>query len=1168
VAVLTSDSRKQLARVIQLARRVADTGARKALQALAVDRRDSYSSMSDLAKALRNRLRAHGHQLGDARYQDRNQAIEHLAHEVAYEHWHRMLFARFLTENHLLIEPESGVAVSMADCEELARELSEDPWALAGRFAQRMLPRIFRADDPALEVPLAPENQRTLERHLESLPTEIFVSDDALGWTYQFWQAEEKERIDDSEEKIGADELPAVTQLFTERYMVLFLFHNTIGAWHASKVLKEQSERIANSESEATLRDAMRLSARGGYDFHYLRLVREFRQGDVDGNFTGPGRPAAGAFEGWPRNASQLRILDPCCGSGHFLVEGLELLARLRMEEEDLGCEEAIRAVLADNLFGLELDPRCTQIAAFNVALTAWKLAGRPIELPQLHIASSGLAPNATKGEWLALAGNSERLLGGMERLYDLFEQAPVLGSLIDPRVLTRDSSMRDMYVAEFSDLQPILEQALEREALDDERAERAVTARGMAHAVELLADRYTLIITNVPFLARSKQGSQLREWAERHESDAKQDLATIVLSRAIRLTLHGGSVAVVTPQNWLNLTSYARLRSRLVNSCQLNLICRLGANAFREMNWWAATTALSVLTSSMLEEATLVSGIDVSEVKDQGDKARLLRTSAVTQRSQTLLAGLPDTRFAFDVEIAPRLLGEFADSLQGISTTDSPRFVTCFWESATIGDGHCRFQGSSRDHLLFGGRESVLAYDDLIREAPELGAAVRGRPAWNRLGVAVRQMRHLPATLYSGEPFDTNVAVICPKRSDLLPAIWAFCVSDGFLKSVRALDQKTNVTNATLVKVPFDVDHWERLANARYPKGLPEPESDRPSQWLFHGHPARTEPAAVLQVAVARLLGYRWPPEHDAEMRLSSKGREWVTRCQALDSLADGDGVVCLSALRGEAGAADRLRRLLSSAFEGEWSVTKERELLAAARGETTAGSLEQWLRDHFFEEHCKLFHYRPFIWHVWDSCKDGFHAFVNYHLLAGRDGLGRRTLKALTYSYLGDWIERQRAEQREEKEGAEARLAAAMRLQVQLEAILAGEPPLDIFVRWKPLHQQPVGWDPDINDGVRVNIRPFMSAELRAGSRKGAGILRWKPNIKWDKDRGKEPESLRPHKNFPWFWGCHGDGSFEERTNFMGGVQYDGNRWNQLHYSNDVKFAARERVAKDGED
>jgi len=137
---------------------------------------------------------------------------------------------------------------------------------------------------------------------------------------------------------------------------------------------------------------------------------------------------------------------------------------------------------------------------------------------------------------------------------------------------------------------------------------------------------------------------------------------------------------------------------------------------------------------------------------------------------------------------------------------------------------------------------------------------------------------------------------------------------------------------------------------------------------------------------------------------------------------------------------------------------------------------------------QHCKLFKNRPFIWHIWDGRREGFNVLVNYHML------GYARLERLIYTYLGDWIRTQRAEAEQGVAGAEGRLVAALELK-KLEAILEGEPPYDIYVRWKPLHEQPIAWNPDLNDGVRLNIRPFVEA----------GGLRRKFNIHWRKDRGK---------------------------------------------------------------
>jgi hypothetical protein len=210
---------------------------------------------------------------------------------------------------------------------------------------------------------------------------------------------------------------------------------------------------------------------------------------------------------------------------------------------------------------------------------------------------------------------------------------------------------------------------------------------------------------------------------------------------------------------------------------------------------------------------------------------------------------------------------------------------------------------------------------------------------------------------------------------------------------------------------------------------------------------------------------------------------------------------------------------------------------------------SLGTWVRDGFFQQHCELFHQRPFIWHIWDGLRDGFSALVNYHKL------DQKSLDALTYTYLGDWITRQSQAAASGVDGAQEKLAAAAQLKKRLELILAGEAPHDIFVRWKPLHQQPIGWDPDINDGVRLNIRPFLSVpDVKA---KGAGILRVKPKIKWDKDRGKEPQ--RPKEDFPWFWGWD-----EKTTDFPGGSTFTGERFNDCHYTIRCKQQARSEAAR----
>lgn len=1157
MSALASELRKKLDGVVVEARDVAEAGARAALEALAVHAREPYAHMTPEQRRLRNKLRARARQLGDTQDTSGLLSLNHLVHECAYEHWHRMLFARFLAENSLLIEPREEMAISLDEAEELAKDEGVDVWSFASRCAERMLPQIFRPEDPLLQVAFAREHRVKLEGLLDSLPKEVFTASDSLGWVYQFWQSKKKDEVNRSGVKIGADELPAVTQLFTEPYMVEFLFHNTLGAWRAGKKLVEQPAWAEEAESEDELRQKLALP---GVTWDYLRFVR-----GADGK-GGPWRPAAGTFDGWPKSASEIKVLDPCGGSGHFLVAGLQHLVPIRMEEEDLSAQEAVDAVLRDNLHGLEIDNRCCQIMAFALAFAAWTYpgAGGHRELPELHIACTGIGPQSAEDQWVRLAERAgmpadaaerERIKNGLLNLHRLFSQAPTLGSLIDPKKLPSD-----VFAADYRTLQPYMVAVLKAEDPDDETRERAIAAAGMVKAAELLASDYTIVITNVPYLGRNRQHDQLKIHLEARYKEGKADLATAFVLRCLESCATEGVSALVTPHGWQFLTTFKDLRERMLKRRTWHFVPRLGPGAFEGIGGHVVNVILPILSSNMPSRDNSIGGIDVADAATPQDKASRLRGNnggeivLVNQASQLKN---PDAAITFAASLVRSYLYEYAGCYQGLTTADDGKWRRHFWETQSLYDHWLPLRTPSQDRGLFAGREDVVA--KAFIETDDHTGVVRGRKAWGRPGVAIDRVGSLARTMYEGELFHSLVPVVVAHKKENHHAVAAFCLSDDFIATARETNQSLSIDNGYISKIPFDLAHWQMVAAEKYPEGLPEPESDDPTQWLFHGWPKVNLPAAgapplqplepeaagiaTLQVGVARVLGYQWTAELDPDMRLSKRARALVRCCEELLRFADTDGIVCIPSVRGEEPAADRLMALLHACGIGP---DKIRELTGGA-------TLDEWLRNTFFEQHCKLFHHRPFVWHIWDGRKrDGFHALLNYHRLAEGDGKGRKLLESLTYSYLGDWITRQKDGVKRGEGGADDRLAAAVELQKRLEAILEGEPPFDIFVRWKPLSEQPVGWEPDINDGVRLNIRPFLASDL-AGSKKGAGILRHKPNIKWAKNRGKEPD--RAKDEYPWFWGWD-----EKIQDFLGGDNFDGNRWNNLHYTNRAKQVARD--------
>lgn len=1100
MAKLNSTQRSFLEKTIVKARQLSEGSAVKALQNLAIDQSEPFTHMDTNQRNLRRRLCSKARLLGDEIVNGK-QYIEHLSYELAYEYWHKMLFAKFLEANNLLIHPVHQVSVSFEDCEEFSREEGyHDKWTAAAHYASHMLPVIFRPEDPLMQVEFPTEDRLVLEQLLESIEEEIFIAGDSLGWVYQFWQSEEKDRINKSEEKIDGERLPAVTQLFTEPYMVHFLIDNTIGAWWVSRHPGEKPP----------------------VEFEYIRLLDD-------------GTPAAGKFEGWPDNAKDINTLDPCMGSGHFIVELFNVLAPLRMHEEGLSKEEATNRVITDNLHGLEIDPRCTQIAAFNLAITAWRFNGKYIELPELNLACSGIAPKGKKEDWIKLVGDIQpqdvkaRMENGIGELYDIFQKAPELGSLIEPISLKSD-----LHTASFNELIPLLRNAIDRENIIDnnDKIERGVIAFGVSKAIQIMLNSYYLLTTNFPFLGAKRMDEYLFNYSKNEYYQSRHDLAYILFERAHKLMKIGANLAVVMPNNWLKATRIKVFRVSRIENEQFRFIIDLGSGAFSQISGEVVKVILFISENQPNTFENNFSAIDCSRQDDTIKKHTILY-GKITEQNQNKQLDNPNSKIIlgeFNTDLPS--LSKYADSFQGLMFKDRIRLLRYFWEKNRIDSNWCYLQSSIRNTSYFVGKNLICNWTDFINYYKTLGGNYKWNSSWGKKGICISQMSELPRSLFLGDKFDGNADVIIPKNENDLSILWSFIKSVDYIVELRKIDPKLDVNTASLVQVPFDYLKWKNIANENYPNGLPKPFSDDPTQWLFHGHPKPGENS--LQATLCRLLWYQWPAEKDEEMELADEARQYIKEIQAFNHLSDEDGIVCIPSVNWEQPAAERLRDYIKEVWQVDWDNNTISNLLRQA--DSKKSNLEQWLREEFFEQHTKLFHNRPFIWNIWDGRKDGFSALVNYHKL------DKAHLQRLIYTYLGDWIRQCELKVRDNEIGAEVLLIAAKKLKEKLELILEGEPPYDIFIRWKPLEKQPIGWEPDINDGVRLNIYPFIQA----------GILRKKPNIKWGKDRGKNPLGS--------LWGPERYNRYEDLEDEYKLKDEQGNIIYEL--TNDIKRKARKSI------
>ena len=265
---------------------------------------------------------------------------------------------------------------------------------------------------------------------------------------------------------------------------------------------------------------------------------------------------------------------------------------------------------------------RCTQIAAFNLALTAWKFCGHYKELPEMNLACSGIAPKGKVEDWIKLVGKVERaddkarMENGMKMLYAHFQLAPELGSLLDPTTIKADA-----FTASFEELQPVLKKALENEA-DSEQLERGVMAAGIAKAGVLLGNSHTLILTNPPFLGERKQSGSMLNFIRENFSYGKSDLATTFIQKFSNSKI-SKTFAAVSPHNWLFQISYKALRKSIISSGKISMLVELGSKPFQEPI--GSEVILIILTSNNENfygiDLTTYEGVDLNKMKLQTNR-------------------------------------------------------------------------------------------------------------------------------------------------------------------------------------------------------------------------------------------------------------------------------------------------------------------------------------------------------------------------------------------------------------------------------------------------------------------------------------------------------------------------------------------------------------------
>ncbi|WP_313037539.1 BREX-1 system adenine-specific DNA-methyltransferase PglX [Stutzerimonas nitrititolerans] len=384
----------------------------------------------------------------------------------------------------------------------------------------------------------------------EAMTPEACKDVEVIGWLYQFYISEKKDAVFEGlkkNQKITPENIPAATQLFTPHWIVRYLVDNSLGRlWLLNRPnsrLAEQIEYYIPPEKPES--DFLKIS--------------------------GP---------------EEIKVCDPACGSGHMLTYAFDLLYAM-YEEEGYDSAEIPEKILTHNLFGIELDERAGELAAFALTMKA--------RTRQRRFFNKGVKPNICVlekvsfsreelDEYMSFVGR-DLFTYGLRETLEQFSEADNFGSLIVPKVANVTDVLATL---ESKDMSSNLFLA--------ETHKKVLTVLRMADA---LSPRYAVVVANPPYMGGKGMNPRLSTWAKENFPSSKSDLFAMFIERNLDLTVKGGAVAMITMQSWMFLSSFESLRSRILNQHTILSMAHLGARAFDSIGGEVVSTTAFVLENA-----------------------------------------------------------------------------------------------------------------------------------------------------------------------------------------------------------------------------------------------------------------------------------------------------------------------------------------------------------------------------------------------------------------------------------------------------------------------------------------------------------------------------------------------------------------------------------------
>ena len=550
-----------------------------------------------------------------------------------------------------------------------------------------ILPGMFQTIADYTEL-LLPDNLlregSVIEQMISQIPEDNWQDAvQIIGWLYQYYNSEKKDDVFAALKKnvkITKENIPAATQLFTPDWIVRYMVENSLGRLWVEGHPDAKAQLLPTPEEQAAYTAGNRDPEDTKWHYYLEEAQQELQ---VQAQLSEIRKQYADL------TPEQIKVIDPCCGSGHILAYLFDVLMQI-YENYGYTPRDAVTSILQNNLYGLDIDDRAAQLAYFAVMMKAVRYDKRFLkrkdedgepDVPQPHVYAIEESNRIEKPDVEYFCNGKLELNDAMHTILTQLYDAKEYGS-----ILTITPQDWDALYARFDEVTG--ESSFHRESIRKKLLP-------LVRVAQTLAQKYDVVVTNPPYMGSSGMGAKLAEYVKKNYPDSKSDLFAVFIEVCSRMAKQNGYQAMITQHAWMFLSSFEKLREKMMLTETISM-AHLGARAFEEIGGEVVQTTAFVRCANHVEGYKGTYCRLIEPTSQQGKEEMFLAGQKRYTANQDDFAKIPGASVAYWV--SKKLYSTFRNSLlydytisDGQNKTgDNAKFVREFWEvrNSNVGKG------------------------------------------------------------------------------------------------------------------------------------------------------------------------------------------------------------------------------------------------------------------------------------------------------------------------------------------------------------------------------------------------------------------------------------------------------------------------------------------------